>query len=78
MQTGIYFFSDMLLRFPAYNLSKTTSFVAQHGASVARAPSGAQIPQKCRWQAQLETVTTVVRNRDNEKNVRIGIKNLQP
>lgn len=49
MQTGIYFFSDMLLKFPAYNLSKIASFVAQHGASVARAPSGAQIPLKCRW-----------------------------
>lgn len=78
MQIGIYCFSDMFLKFLAYNLSKKASFVAHHGTLIASAHSGAQSSQECRLAAAFRRIHIHGQKQsDNEKNKTTGCRNFQ-
>lgn len=78
MQIGIYFFSDLFLKFLAYNLSKKASFVTHHGTLISSAQSGAQFSQKGRLAVAFRRIHIHGQKQsDNNKNKTTGFRNFQ-
>lgn len=78
MQTGIYFFSDMFLKFLAYNLSKKASFVAHHGTLIASAQLGQSSLRNADWQLHLGAFTSMVRNRVTMRTKQLALETFNP